>query len=195
MAAAEPRRWWLPAVAGDYLVARAGDRPTLKGWSPLPPLFARPAIEYAFTTTASSVVFDLYAAVGGPTRPGLGQVASLELRREITRRLDEAFRTGTLIAYRRNPPNIPHIKGDDPHPVDPVPDDPKKEDPESYVNIRLVGEDGNAIPNERYKITLPDGTSREGRLDSGGSATVRGRFAGQCKVTFPDLDASAWENA
>jgi hypothetical protein len=193
--AVEPRRWWLPALSGDYLVARAGDRPILKGWSPLPAIFARPAIEHALTTIAASVVFDLYDFIGGPARLGLGRAASLEQRREITRRLDEAFRTGTLVAYRRNPPDIPHIKKDDPKPVDPIPEDPKEKDPESYVNIRLVGEDGNPIPNERYKITLPDGTSREGRLDSGGSATVRGRFSGQCKVTFPDLDSSAWESA
>jgi hypothetical protein len=195
MAVVAPRRWWLPAVSGDYLVTRAGDRPTLRGWSPLPAIFARPALEHALTTTAASIVFDLYAAVGGPSRFGLGTAASLDQRREITRRLDEAFRAGTLIAYRRNPPLINHIKKEDPKPPEPIPDDPKKEDPESYVNIRLVGEDGNGIPGERYRIVLPDGTSREGRLDSGGSATVRGRFAGQCKVTFPDLDAAAWESA
>src|SRR3954463_1128966 len=119
--AVEPRRWWLPAVAGDYLVTRTGDRPTLKGWTPPPSIFARPAIEHALATTAASVVFDLYDFVGGLSRPGLGHAASLDERREITPPLDEAFRTGTLVAYRRNPPNIPHLKKDAPQPVDPVP--------------------------------------------------------------------------
>jgi hypothetical protein len=63
-----------------------------------------------------------------------------------------------------------------------------------WIEIELVGEDGNGIPWEQYKITLPDGTVSSGFLDDKGKARVDNiPLAGQCKVTFPDLDAAAWD--
>lgn len=62
----------------------------------------------------------------------------------------------------------------------------------TWITIRLVGEDDAPIPGERYRIDLPDGSVREGRLDVEGLARVRGIEPGQCTVTFPDLDQEAW---
>ena len=63
----------------------------------------------------------------------------------------------------------------------------------TWVEIELVGEDGQPIPNEPYKVTLPDGGIEEGTLDEKGVGRVEGFEKGTCKVTFPNLDKDAWE--
>jgi hypothetical protein len=63
----------------------------------------------------------------------------------------------------------------------------------SWIEIELVGEDDQPVPGEKYRITLPDGTVDEGTLNHKGQALVAGFVAGQCKITFPDLDQDAWE--
>jgi hypothetical protein len=62
----------------------------------------------------------------------------------------------------------------------------------SWIAIQLIGEDDKPIPSERYRILLPDGSSRDGSLDENGSAHVDGIDPGNCVVTFPDLDREAW---
>ena len=62
-----------------------------------------------------------------------------------------------------------------------------------WIEIQLVGEDGKPVPGEEYKVTLPDGsTVASGTLDEKGKARVEGIDPGSCKVTFPNLDKSAW---
>jgi len=64
----------------------------------------------------------------------------------------------------------------------------------SWIEIELVDEEGNPVPGEPYKITLPDGrTIASGTLDDKGFARVDGIDPGTCKVTFPRLDKDAWE--
>jgi hypothetical protein len=65
--------------------------------------------------------------------------------------------------------------------------------PTSWIQIELYGEDGEPIPRERYRITLPDGHVSRGRLDGNGRARVDPLEPGTCYVTFPDLDEEAWE--
>lgn len=63
----------------------------------------------------------------------------------------------------------------------------------SWIEIELVGEDGEPIPGEKYRITLPDETVAEGTLDDKGFARIEGIESGTCKITFPELDKDAWE--
>jgi hypothetical protein len=63
-----------------------------------------------------------------------------------------------------------------------------------WIEIELVGEDDKGIPNEPYRIVLPDGTERKGKTDARGLARVEGIKEGTCKVS-PDLDAKSWEKA
>ncbi len=66
----------------------------------------------------------------------------------------------------------------------------------SWIEIVLVDEADKPVAGERYKITLPDGTTvREGSLDDKGFARVDGIEPGTCKVTFPELDKDAWKSA
>jgi hypothetical protein len=70
----------------------------------------------------------------------------------------------------------------------------EKEKKKSWIEIELQDEDKNPVPGMRYKITLPDGeTVAEGTLDDKGLAQLDGIDPGNCIVTFPDLDAEAWE--
>jgi len=64
----------------------------------------------------------------------------------------------------------------------------------SWIAIRMVDQEDNPVPGEKYRITLPDGeTVAEGTLDDKGCARIEGLEPGSCKITFPDLDKSAWE--
>ena len=62
-----------------------------------------------------------------------------------------------------------------------------------WIEIELLGEDGKPIPNEKYKMTLPDGSEKEGTLDQNGWARVEGSVNGDCEITFPELDKTSWE--
>lgn len=78
---------------------------------------------------------------------------------------------------------------------DEPPDEPPLEGTH-HVEIALVGEDDAPIPGERYRIVLPDGTVVQGHTDAQGAARIDDIVgAGKCKVSFPDLDADAWEPA
>jgi uncharacterized protein (DUF2345 family) len=65
----------------------------------------------------------------------------------------------------------------------------EENDEEHWLQIRLVDDDGNPVPGERYRVELPDGTVIEGVLDSGGMARVNDiDDPGNAIVTFPDAD-------
>ncbi|MFN0136675.1 MAG: type VI secretion system Vgr family protein [Phycisphaerae bacterium] len=63
----------------------------------------------------------------------------------------------------------------------------------SWIDIELVDEAGRPVPNEVYAIILPDGKKIGGTLDKFGRAHVAVVDPGLCQVTFPRLDAAAWE--
>jgi type VI secretion system secreted protein VgrG len=70
----------------------------------------------------------------------------------------------------------------------------ENKDKKHWIEIELLDEDGNPVPGEPYKITLPDGTTvADGTLDDKGFARVDNIDPGTCKVTFPNLDKEAWE--
>ena len=72
----------------------------------------------------------------------------------------------------------------------------KEEKKKAWFGLELVDQDGEPIPNEKYKVELPDGSTREGTLDAKGKARIDGIDpAGSCKVSFPDLDAADWKAA
>ena len=58
----------------------------------------------------------------------------------------------------------------------------------SWIEISLVGMEGQPMPNERYMITLPDGSTHEGRLNAHGYAEYYGINSGTCQIWFPDLN-------
>jgi type VI secretion system secreted protein VgrG len=75
----------------------------------------------------------------------------------------------------------------------PTHDPSKNRDKKHWIEIELVDEDGNPVPGEPYRITLPDGTTvADGTLNEKGWARVDHIDPGTCQVTFPNLDKDAW---
>lgn len=72
---------------------------------------------------------------------------------------------------------------------------PFKPNPEetAWIEIELVDEAGHPIPGEIYKVTMPDGRGYKGSLNNHGWTRIEGFKPGQCKISFPRLDADAWE--
>ena len=56
-----------------------------------------------------------------------------------------------------------------------------------YIELELVNQWGEPVPEEEYKVTLPDGTVKEGKLDKDGRAVVKNVPPGKCTVEFKDL--------
>ncbi len=75
--------------------------------------------------------------------------------------------------------------------------DPDKDPAEtSWIEIEMVDENGDPVPGECYRVTLPDGeTCAEGTLDENGFAHIDGIDPGNCQITFPNLDQDAWEKS
>jgi hypothetical protein len=65
-----------------------------------------------------------------------------------------------------------------------------------WIAIELLDEDDQPVPEEPYEIELPDGSTRTGRLDREGRASVTGIVTpGSCRVCFPGIDAREWRPA
>jgi len=65
----------------------------------------------------------------------------------------------------------------------------------TWVKIKLIDMVGKPIPGERYRVKVPGGDFVEGVLDEQGEAACWNIDPGTCKITFPDLDEEAWEDA
>jgi hypothetical protein len=66
---------------------------------------------------------------------------------------------------------------------------------DDFIAIVLLELDDNPVVGERYTITLADGSERTGQLYDHGSARIEGIPAGDCQISFPDLDGGNWEAA
>lgn len=66
-------------------------------------------------------------------------------------------------------------------------------DYKTWVEIELVDLAGQPVPNEVYRLKLPDGKVIDGRLDGAGRARIGGLDPGVCEVCFPDMDQEVWE--
>lgn len=81
--------------------------------------------------------------------------------------------------------------------VDPAAADsnpPPEEVEDHWIGVELVDEDGKPVPDEPYKVKLPDGTIQSGRLDEKGRARIEGiTESGQAQISFPGLHGDEWK--
>jgi hypothetical protein len=63
----------------------------------------------------------------------------------------------------------------------------------SWIEIKLVDQDGNPVPGEGYQVELPDGSTVKGILDTNGFARIDQIDPGTCDVSFPGRDAKDWK--
>ena len=95
--------------------------------------------------------------------------------------------------YRNQRAQIPHPKIPTYTKPSHKPDNPNNQNKKSWIALKLVDEEGNGVPGQRYRVTLTDGTTiAEGTTDETGFAKVPNIDPGSCKITFPTLDRDAW---
>ncbi len=54
-----------------------------------------------------------------------------------------------------------------------------------WIEIQLLNDEGEPVPNQKYKLTLADGSTREGELDSEGKVRLEDIPPGSITVTYP----------
>jgi hypothetical protein len=65
-------------------------------------------------------------------------------------------------------------------------------EPDAWIEIELVDDAGNAVPNAAYRIESEDGRVRTGTTNSSGKAREEGLHGGSCKVSFPEIHGPDW---
>jgi hypothetical protein len=63
----------------------------------------------------------------------------------------------------------------------------------TWIEIRLIDMEGNAVPGEPYCVIDPNQEKHEGKLDQTGRARIDGIPPGSCEITFPKRDREAWD--
>ncbi|MBI3597286.1 MAG: hypothetical protein HY203_09060 [Nitrospirae bacterium] len=143
-------------------------------------------------------LLDMCGSLGGSATIRSNLISVRDLHRYVKPHLEKAFQRGDLVALR-----TPRAIGDIGAPTVAVATPaakrpsvaPQAKEKTSWVEIELVDEEGNPVSEEKYRIELPNGSIREGFLDSSGYVLLGGIDPGLCKVSFPNLDAETWERA
>ncbi len=184
------RRWKLPAFGEDWLVVPSVDLERLKPERPpVPDVFVTAALERWLATSAARTLYAMYDALGGRLPLGLSGLERSRYEQRLLQRLTDAFTHGELVALPLERPRLLPT----PWPEPPRPKEAEAPvEEQTWLAIELKDETGKPLPNLRYVVTLPDGSTREGTLNKNGYARVEGVNPGQCQVTFPELDGQSW---
>lgn len=80
--------------------------------------------------------------------------------------------------------------------MDPLSHEETQPDETHWISIELKDDQGNPVPNEQYRVTLPDGSVRSGYTDQEGKARVEGiPEGGQADINFPRIHGDEWDPA
>lgn len=212
-----PRQAWrVRGQLQDYLFIRRRDLTVEETGTCAPAVFILAELDRWLTSLFTRrVCYELYETVTGIQLSGL-----LLNQRPIDpallkRRLAEAFHSRELVALplgpirrRRSsghaggsggagptPIVVPFLPDADEQKTEVKENNKKKEKEEelAWVAVKLIDEDGKPVGGARYRVLLPNGEMREGKLDSQGYARVDGIAEGAHKISFPDFDSTAWK--
>jgi hypothetical protein len=142
-----------------------------------------------FPSSARHALVEIAEALGRPlVHPAR---ADAEQLRDTVRR---ALELGDLVAYRLRAAQVaiaaPEEKelrrGQD-----------RVAEKKTFIEIELVDDESPPKPVafRRYRVELPDYSTREGMLDARGRARIDGIDPGTCKVSFPDFSDDDWRAA
>ena len=56
-----------------------------------------------------------------------------------------------------------------------------------FIEFKLIDQEGKVVKNATYKLKLPDGKTKEGKLDQNGYVKIEDIPPGKYKLTFPDI--------
>jgi hypothetical protein len=70
--------------------------------------------------------------------------------------------------------------------------DVPEQDAVTFVELELVDANNVPVAGQKYQVEFPDGRVETGTTDANGLAYVEGVPEGDCEISFPDLDSSAW---
>lgn len=152
---------------------------------------------------ARRALAELYQALKG-TAPG--DLTSPEKAQLVLRTIQQAIASGELISARRQgvAGGSSQVGGNSsgqnaappPKRRSTTPPPPRsKDDEKTWVEVRLIDQNGKPVPGAKYKLKITDGSVREGSLDSDGRVRVNGIDPGNCTVWFPDYDGKEWKPA
>jgi hypothetical protein len=149
-------------------------------------------------------LLDIYESLRGASAALARRTAGTDVQRYVKTELLEAFRRGELVVLR-----MPHVSVfptvelaprkekavAEEQPPGAAEQPPPSEKKKTWVEVELVDQDGDPVPDVQYRVELPDGTTKTGKLGANGRARVSDIDPGTCKVSFPGFDASEWEAA
>ncbi|NTX09710.1 carboxypeptidase regulatory-like domain-containing protein [Myxococcus sp. CA056] len=181
------RRWTLPARGSDWVVVLSASREAQR--NRVPDVFVTSALDHWLTTPTARTLHAMDEALGGGPPLGQSRLERGQYERRLKQRLADAFTRGELVALEVERPVL--VPPPSPDTFIQKPAEASIEEP-TWLVIELTDEGGKPVPNARYMVTLPDGTTREGTLNKNGYARVDGVNPGESQVSFPDLDGSSW---
>jgi hypothetical protein len=209
------RAWRIRGTLQDYQIVRCFDLLADEAQKRVPSVFIEADLDsWLSSLFTKRIVHELYEVVSGSHFIGPPLHPREENTERIKHRVTEAFRSGELVAlplgplrFQRkqgqapasnsSPPLVVPLLADKPEKApqgvakqEKVPQSFVKQEERTWVAFKLVGADSKPVAGARYRLTLPDGSTREGNLDAQGAARVDGIAPGQCRVAFPDLDAT-----
>jgi hypothetical protein len=102
----------------------------------------------------------------------------------LQERLERAVRNGRLLAissaFASGSGILAKVEPETP----PETDAPAQEKETTWIEIKLLDFNDKPLAGHPYKLELPDGTVREGKVGADGLARITGIDPGQCKLTW-----------
>ena len=191
------KNWRLSGPSGDYEIV-ALDPTDSNAW---PAIF-----EQAIANPDSRrTIAELLAFVSGHEINGASTNVP-ELRRMASVRLEEAFRRGQLRIIRTERGGgmsssleqaealASQVRAIERSAAAARRDRQERTD-KTWVEIELLTKRGKPVAGARYRLKLPDGSTRQGTLNTEGRVRVAGIDPGMCEVCFPDYDGGEWRPA
>lgn len=130
----------------------------------------------------------LYCQVKNQPRHELAEFRKQHIQRWFFRQLDP--RVAHLRLFKRKPPAFTGCFAEV-VPEEHVDDGRAQET--TFIEIMLIDEDENPVPNQKYEMACSNGEVFSGRLDRHGVARRDKIPPGSCEVRYPGLDTSPWE--